>query len=176
MPTVTADMAMSLDGFVADAHDGMVKVRPGEAGSGDPGAGVGAVISGRRSFDLTGGWRGRHPLGAPVFVVTHSVPYGWPREDAQIAFVTDGIESALQQAMAVAGERTVAVTSPSVTRQFLNAGLLDRIRVSVVPVLLGNGVRLLDGLTEAPVELEFTEAVEGVGVTRLTYQIHRSSP
>jgi dihydrofolate reductase len=173
MPTVTADMAMSLDGFVADADDGMVTFQPDEAGTADSRGAVGAVISGRRSFDITGGWRGNHPLGAPVFVVTHSVPYGWPRADARVAFVTDGIDSALRQATVVAGERTIAVTSPSLVRQFLNAGLLDRIRVSVVPVLLGGGVRFLEGLTDSPVELECTGVVRGSAATHLSYRVCR---
>jgi dihydrofolate reductase len=173
MPTVTADMAMSVDGFVADADDGMVTFQPDEPDTAASRGSVGAVISGRRSFDLTGGWCGHHPLGAPVFVVTHSVPYGWPREDARIAFVTDGIESALRQATAVSGERTIAVTSPSLARQFLNAGLLDGIRVSVVPVLLGTGVRFFEGLVEAPVELECTAVVRGSGATHLSYRVPR---
>lgn len=171
---VTADMAMSLDGFVADADDGMLMPLPDEAEAAEARAAVGAVICGRRSFDVAGGWGGRHPLGAPVFVVTHSVPYGWPREDAPITFVTDGIESALEQARAVAGDRIIAVASPSVAQQYLNAGLLDRIRVSVVPVLLGGGVRFF-GLTDAPIELECMRVVEGPEMTRLSYRIRRSS-
>jgi dihydrofolate reductase len=166
-------MAMSLDGFVADADDGMVTLQPDETGAVDSRGAVGAVISGRRSFDITGGWRGHHPLGAPVFVVTHSVPYGWPRADARVAFVTDGIDSALQQATAVAGQRTIALASPSLVRQFLNAGLVDRIRVSVVPVLLGGGVRFLEGLTDAPVELESTGIVSGSAAVHLSYSVCR---
>ena len=173
MPLVIADMAMSLDGFVADADDGMVTSPPDQTATADSRGAVGAVISGRRSFDITGGWSGHHPLGAPAFVVTHSVPYGWPRPDARIAFVTSGIDSALRQAMAIAGDRTVAVTSPSLVRQFLNGGLLDGVRVSVVPVLLGGGVRFLEGLTDSPVELEVTGVVRGAGVTHLSYRVCR---
>ena len=85
---VIADMAMSLDGFVADADDGMLRLD--EPGAAKPRDAVGAVICGRRSFDITGGWCGHHPLEAPVFVVTHSVPYGWPREGAPVTFMVNG--------------------------------------------------------------------------------------
>jgi dihydrofolate reductase len=166
-------MVMSLDGFVADADDGRPELLPDAPGSEDPHGAVGAVICGRRSFDLAGGWGGRHPLGAPVFVVTHSVPFGWPRDDAQVSFVTDGIERALGDAAEVAGDSTIAVTSPSLARQFLDAGLLDRIRVSVAPVLLGEGVRFFDGLRHAPVELESIGVIDRRGAARLTYRVCR---
>lgn len=173
MFSVTADVVMSLDGFVADADDGPVEALPDAPGSEDPRGVVGAVICGRRSFDLAGGWGGRHPLGAPLFVVTHSVPFGWPRDDAQVSFVTDGIEHALGDAAQVAGDFTIAVTSPSIARQFLEAGLLDAIRVSVAPVLLGEGVRFFDGLTHAPVRLACTRVIDGRGATHLTYRVCR---
>jgi dihydrofolate reductase len=174
MSTVTAELAVSLDGFVADADDGMLTRRLEEQHAVQHPDVVGAVICGRRSFDITGGWGGEHPLGAPVFVVTHSVPYGWPREDAAMTFVTDGIESALEQASAVAGDATVAVASPSLAQQYLNSGLLDRIRVTVVPVLLGEGIRFFRGLTAAPVELERVDVIEDSGATHLSYRICRS--
>ena len=169
MPTVIADMTMSLDGFVADADDGMLKVDVARRTG--PRDAVRAVICGRRSFDVTGGWGGRHPTGAPVFVVTHSVPFGWPRDGAPMTFVTDGIESALERASAVAGDGSIAVASPSLARQYLNAGLLDEIRVSVAPVLLGKGVRFFDGLTKVPVELELTGVVNGLGAAQLSYRV-----
>jgi dihydrofolate reductase len=174
MATVIADMSMSLDGFVADADDGILTFQADETGQPHEARdGVGAVICGRRSFDVAGGWCGRHPLGAPVFVVTHSVPYGWPREGVPIAFVTDGLDSALQQAAAVAGGRPIALASPSIVEQCLNAGLVDRIHVSLVPVLLGDGVRFFDGLAGARVELEATDVVAGTGVTYLSYRVCR---
>jgi dihydrofolate reductase len=168
---VIADMAMSLDGFVADADDGILRLD--EPGAPESRGAVAAVICGRRSFDVTGGWRGHHPLDAPVFVVTHSVPYGWPREGAPVTFITDGVESALEHARAVVGDGTIAVASPSLAQQCLNAGLLDGIRVSVVPVLLGEGVRFFAPLTTAPIQLDFVGAVEGPGVTHLSYRVLR---
>jgi dihydrofolate reductase len=166
---VIAEMAMSLDGFVADADDGMLRVDPSDgAGPAEP---VGAVICGRRSFDVTGGWCGHHPLDAPVFVVTHSVPYGWPRDGVQVEFVTDGIEGALERAREVAGDRTIAIASPSLAQQYLNAGLLDRIRVTVVPVLLGDGVRFFGQLAQSPLRLDRLSTVEERDVTHLTYGV-----
>jgi dihydrofolate reductase len=166
---VIAEMAMSLDGFVADADDGMPVFDPADAAP--PGDGVGAVISGRRSFDVTGGWCGHHPLDAPVIVVTHSIPYGWPREGMPVEFATDGIERALARARAVAGDGAVAVASPSLARQYLSAGMLDRIRVTVIPVLLGDGVRFFGGLAKAPVHLHPVSVIEDSHVTRLTYRV-----
>jgi dihydrofolate reductase len=170
---LVAEMAMSLDGFVADADDGMLRLEPRDAAP--PGEVVGAVICGRRSFDITGGWCGHHPLDAPVFVVTHSVPYGWPKDGVPVEFVTDGIESALDRARAGAGGGTVAVASPSLAQQYLDAGLLDRIRVTVVPVLLGDGVRFFGRLAHAPILLEGVNVVEGRDVTHLTYRVRKAS-
>jgi dihydrofolate reductase len=194
MATVVADMSMSLDGFVADKSDGIEQVFAWY-GSGDvvvPTANpqysfqvseasarelrgaltsVGALISGRRTFDLAGGWGGRHPMGVPVFVVTHSIPDGWPRDDSNITFVTDGLDSALEQAKAVAGDKSVGVASPNVAQQLLNAGRLDAVRVSLVPVLLGEGVPFFQNLSGAPVQLEGPTVVEGAGVTHLYYRV-----
>jgi hypothetical protein len=78
---------------------------------------VGALPAGRRIFDLTGGWGGRHPCGAPVFVVSHSVPAGWPRADSDTTFYDDA-PAALAAAKAVAGDRMVAVATPTLTRQY----------------------------------------------------------
>ena len=134
-------------------------------------AGVGALVAGRRLFDHTRGWGGSHPLGVPVFVLTHTTPEGWPRDDAPFTFVTDGVESAVAQAKAVAGDKTVAVASPNVAQQCLNAGLLDGIGVDLVPVLLGDGIRFFDNLSNAPVALEGPRVIEGTGVTHLYYRV-----
>jgi dihydrofolate reductase len=78
---------------------------------------TGALVVGRKLFDATGGWGGNHPMGRPVVVLTHSVPQGWPREDAPFSFVTDGIEAAIDKAKALAGTRwsgsTAAPSPPS---------------------------------------------------------------
>jgi len=135
---------------------------------------TGALVVGRNLFDYTNGWDGNHPLGLPVVVVTHSVPDGWPREDAPFTFVTDGIESAIEQAKALAGGKEVGVNGGTIARQCLNAGLLDEIWVDLVPVLLGGGTPFFDELTGAPVELEGpVSVVEDRDVTHLRYLVRK---
>jgi len=195
MADVIANMSMSLDGFVADPADGVEHVfrwfgngevatptavewatfMTSEASAKvlrDALAGVGALIAGRRLFDLTKGWGGTHPMGVPVFVVTHEEPADWPHPDAPFTFVTDGIESAVAQAKAAAGDKIVAVASPTIAQQCLNAGLLDGIQVDLVPVLLGSGIRFFDNL-DATIELTGSGVVEGSGVTHLSYRVQR---
>jgi dihydrofolate reductase len=133
---------------------------------------TGALVVGRKLFDAMDGWGGSHPMGRPVVVVTHSVPEGWPREDAPFMFVTDGIESAIKAAKDLAGDKVVGVNGGTIARQCLNAGLLDEIWVDLVPVLLGGGTPFLDRLKEAPVELEGPlSVVEGTDVTHLRYRV-----
>lgn len=132
---------------------------------------VGALISGRRNFDGASGWGGAHPMGVPVFVVTHTVPEGWEQDGEGITFVTDGVASAIAKAKAAAGDKVVGVATPSITQQCLDAGLLDAIHVSLIPVLLGAGVPFFANLASAPVELEGPEVIEGTGVTHLTYRV-----
>ena len=134
---------------------------------------TGALVTGRRTFDLTHGWGGGHPLGVPVFVLTHTVPQEWVYEGSPFTFVTDGLESALEQAKAVAADKDVAVGAASIAQQCIRAGLLDEIHVDLVPVLLGDGVRLLDHLGAGPIELESTRVIEGAGVTHLTFRVVR---
>ncbi len=86
---------------------------------------MGAFVTGRRTFDITNGWGGRPPLGVPTFVVTHSVPQEWVYEGSPFTFVTDGVESAVEQAEAVAGDKDVAVGAASIVQQCIRAGLLD---------------------------------------------------
>ena len=132
---------------------------------------TGALVTGRRTFDLTNGWGGRHPLDVPVFVVSHTVPHEWVYERSPFRFVTDGLESALEQAKALAGDKDVGVVGASLVQQCIRAGLLDEIHFDLVPVLLGDGVRLLDHLGAEPIELESSRVIEGAGVTHLTYRV-----
>ncbi len=134
-------------------------------------ASVGAAIVGRRLFDFIGGWGGTSPLGCPVFVVTHTVSEGWPRADAPFTFVTAGVDSAVAQAKTAAGEGLVEVSGPNVIQQCLNAGLIDEVRISLVPVLLGEGIRFFDNLSGTPVQLEDPRVIEGTGVTHLSYRV-----
>jgi len=132
---------------------------------------MGAFVTGRRTFDITNGWGGRPPLGVPTFVVTHTVPQEWVYEGSPFTFVTDGVESAVEQARAVAADKNVAVGVASIAQQCIRAGLLEEIHVDLVPVLLGDGVRLFDHLGTEPIELESTRVIEGAGVTHLTFRV-----
>jgi dihydrofolate reductase len=132
---------------------------------------MGAFVTGRRTFDITNGWGGNPPLGVPTFVVTHSVPQEWVYEGSPYTFVTDGVESAVEQAKTVAGDKGVAVGAASIVQQCIRAGLLDEVTVNLVPVLLGGGVRLFDHLGPAPIELKSKGVIEGFGVTHLTFRV-----
>jgi len=134
---------------------------------------LGAIVTGRRTFDITNGWAGRHPLDVPVFVLTHSVPDGWDYEGSPFTFVTDGVESAVEQARTVAGEKNVAVGAASLVQQCLEAGLLDEVHVDLVPVLLGGGVRMFDHLGTEHIELEKTEVIEAPDVIHMTFRVVR---
>lgn len=192
MATVVADMSMSLDGFAAGPGDRIDEVFSWMSGgevtvvSENPalgyevdeasaeqlrGANVKALVIGRRTFDLAGGWDGKHPVGAPVWIPTHDPPQGW--EDAPFTFVTAGVEAAVRQASEHAGDGIVGVAGASIVRQALNAGLLDAVRVSLVPYLLGAGVPYFSGLEGAPVKLGQPQVVEGKGVTHLYYEVER---
>lgn len=194
MATVVAELTMSLDGFVADPSDrvdhlfgwyddGDVEVptdRPDMTWhASESSAGhlrrlledVGAVVAGRRMFDITDGWKGHHPLGVPMFIVTHSAPEDWDRPDAPLTFVTDGVESAVAQASAAPGDKVVGVGGPDIAQQCLNLGLLDEVRVNLAPVLLGKGIRFFDNLTGTPRKLEPPRVIEGASVTHLYYRV-----
>lgn len=134
---------------------------------------IGALVTGRRTFDITDGWGGQHPVDAPIIVLTHEVPHEWIERypDAPFTFVTDGIESAVAQAQAVAGDRDVAVGAASLVQQALKAGLLDEMHVSLVPLLLGGGVRLFEDFGSEPVKMEITRAINDPDVTQITYRV-----
>ncbi|MGK5739387.1 dihydrofolate reductase family protein [Micromonospora sp. URMC 103] len=199
MTTVMAGATMSLDGYIADTTHGGFEHLFQWYGSGDVetptanpemtfrtsaasarhlrdlNARTGALVVGRRLFDMTGGWGGRHPMDVPVVVVTHHVPDGWPRESDSFVFVTDGIESAVDRAKAIAGDKHVGVNGGTIAAQVLRAGLLDEVHVDLVPVLLGDGIPLFADLGIAPVSLEGpVRVVEGVGVTHLAYRVRRA--
>ena len=196
MGKVATGLSMSLDGFIAGPGDDVGRLFQWYA-SGDTDFTVpsgtmtfkvsqvsaellretwrtiGAIVTGRRTFDITDGWGGRHPLDVPVFVVTHTVPQAWvkDKEGAPFTFVTDGVESAVEQAQAVAGDKNVAVGAASIVQQSLKAGLLDEVHLDMVPILLGDGVRLFDRLGATPIELERTRVIEAPGVTHLTFRV-----
>lgn len=132
---------------------------------------VGVIVYGRRTFDIARAWNGRHPLDVPMVIVTHRVPQEWVKEGSPFTFVTDGIESAIEKAKEIAGDKNVAVGSASITQQLLQAGLLDGIHIDLVPVLLGEGIRLFDHLGTEPIELESTSVAVAPGVTHLDFRV-----
>ena len=197
MSRIVALMSVSLDGFVADRNDGVGEVfdwymHSGDVefrtGGSDPmtfhvspasaehlkklWAELGAVITGRRTFEVADGWGGNHAWG-PAFVVTHEIPDGWPRPDSTVHFVTDGVESAVKQAKAAAGGKNVAVHGADTIQQLLNAGLLDELCIDVAALLLGDGVRLFDDLARTPTVLGNPTVTAGVGVTHLRYPVRK---
>jgi dihydrofolate reductase len=142
----------------------------------------GAVVMGRRMFsggsgpweddpNADGWWGDTPPFGVPVFVLTHH-----PRQTVEkqggttFHFVTDGIESALEQARAAAGDRDVGIAGGAdVVQQSLAAGLVDELQLHLAPLLLGGGVRLF-GELDAPVGLELVRVVDSPSVTHLKYR------
>ena len=134
---------------------------------------TGASITGRRTFDIASGWGGVPPGGvdAPYFVVTHRVPEEWVRPGSPFTFVTDGVESAVEQAKKAAGDKYVDLMGASIVQQCLSAGLLDELQIDLAPVLLGDGVRLFDHLGIKPIDLEQLDVIKGLGVTHLRYRV-----
>lgn len=132
---------------------------------------IGALVMGRRTFDIMNGWGGRAPLDVPVFIVTHTAPQEWVSEGSPFTFVTDGVESAVEQAKAVAGNKDVSVGNASIVQQCLKAGLLDEIHIDLVPLLLGDGTRLFEHFDNELPELECVRSVDALGVTHLTYRV-----
>jgi len=198
MGKVVVGLSMSLDGFVAGPNDGPGNPlgdgggrlfdwwtagteRVGPDDRFKPPArsrrvveemfACGAVITGRRTFDIANGWGGHHPVGAPFFLLTHTPPDRHVGLGTEGTVVTDGIESALAQARAVAGERDISVGAADVAQQYLKAGLLDEIHINLVPVLLSGGVRLFANLEDYQLNLECTRVVESDGVIHLRYRV-----
>jgi dihydrofolate reductase len=148
-------------------------------------ANVGAHVMGRNMFgggpgpwgeDPWDGWWGDEPpFHAPVFVLTHHAREPLEKDGGTtFTFVTDGIETALEQAREAAGGMDVALGGgASVAQQYLRAGLLDELELHVVPILLGGGTRLFDNLGGEDVRLESTRVVEAPGVTHLAYRVVR---
>ncbi len=176
MATVIASMSMSLDGFVADTSDGTDRVfawyaDPSDASTAllqEVGKNLRAILVGRRTFETAQGWGGQHPLGVPVLILTHNPPDGW--DESPFTFVTDGVDSAVEQARQIAGDGIVGVSGANVVQQGIVAGLIDEIAVDLVPALLGEGISFF-GTLGTSVELDGPRVVEGNDVTHLSYRI-----
>jgi dihydrofolate reductase len=147
-------------------------------------AATGAVVMGRRMFSVgtgpweddpraDGWWGDEPPFGVPVFVLTHHARERKAMKGGtDFVFVTDGIESALEQARAVAGDKDVLIAGGGdAAQQYLRAGLLDVIQIHVSPVFLGEGVRLFDGIPLDTVALEAERVVASPNVTHLRFRV-----
>lgn len=193
MSKVLTHMTMSLDGFIADPNDGIedlfdwydagdvsvpsanehVSLNVDEASAavlGDLIEGAGALVSGRRLFDITDGWGDSHPMGVPVVVVTHRPPDDadrWPRT----AFVGD-VGAAIERATEIAGGKDVIIASASVAQQALTLGLVDEVCVSLAPVLLGEGIPYFTNLDRHYL-MEDPEVVQGRRAVHLRYAVRR---
>jgi dihydrofolate reductase len=205
MGKVFADITTSLDGFVAGPNDGP-EVPLGEGGERlhewvfdlaswrephglaggktntdsevlDEALGAaGAVVVGRRMFDNARGWGDNPPFHMPVFVLTHEKREKEAKEGGTTFTFVDGVDSALEQAKAAAGEKDVSVGGgANVIQQYLRAGLLDEIQIHIAPLLLGGGVRLFEHLDGASVELERNRVVDSPSVTHLRYRVVKRS-
>jgi len=143
---------------------------------------IGAVVMARRMFsggkgpwaedpNANGWWGDDAPYQAPVFVLTHHAREPLLLGGGSFTFVTEGIEAALAQASEVAGDKDVLVAGgASLAQQYLAAGLLDELQIHVVPLFLGDGVRLFDQI-EPTVDLELTRVIESPTVTHLRYRV-----
>jgi dihydrofolate reductase len=186
MTYVEVDISVSVDGFVTGPDpgpaDGLgVGGEPLHAWLGHEAgrrlseatfAASGAVVTSRTVYELTGGWGEDGCYGMPVFVVTHRPHPPVRRRDTTFEFVTGGVAEAVAAAVGVAGGRNVHVMGgASVARQALAAGVVDRLRLHVAPMLLGAGTPLFAG--GAPGRLELLETIDTPEATHLTYRIDR---
>ena len=193
MQKITAFMSMSLDGFIAGPKDDNKPDRELEApdrltdwmfrGKTESEAvefqerlfkPIGAVVMSRRIFDLGVGPWGDNPVyHAPVFVLSYR-----PKEKVvkqggtTYSFVTDGAESALKQAKAAAGDKDIRVVGgANVVQQFIKTGWLDEIEIHLIPILLGEGIRLFETMGTEPINLEQMSVTEDPGVTHFRYRV-----
>jgi dihydrofolate reductase len=205
MARVVLHFSMSLDGFVAGPdvgieqpmgvggerlHKWMFNDNPDQSSDAAPSsvskedaelvqevvASVGAVVLGRRTFDVGLRHWDDTPYPAPSFVLTHEARDQLAMKSAAFTFVTDGVESAVRQAMAVAGEKNITVMGANAAQQVLKAGLADEIQIQLIPVLLGVGARLFDHIGNEHIELKRTRVVASPLVTHLAFEVEKQAP
>lgn len=195
MGKVFTHMTMSLDGFIADPNDGIGELfewyETGEVSVPNPNEtvefnvdeasaemlkdlteNVGALVSGRRLFDIADGWGDAHPAGAPVVVVTQNPPANAAERWPKTAFV-DSIEAGIAKAKEIAGGKDVTIASANLTQQALELGLVDEVCVSLVPVLFGEGIPYFAKLNRGHVLLEDPAVVQGRRALHLRYPVRR---
>jgi dihydrofolate reductase len=176
-------MTTSLDGFVADRQGSASALYPdladlqGTDYMNAATAETGSVVMGRRTFEMADpdSYVGNYEFQVPIFVVTHQPPEIAPKQDEQLSFtfVTEGTESAVEQAKAAAGEKIVQVVGgPNVIQQLLNAQLVDELSIDVMPVVLGGGLRLFENLDPDRVRLVKREVQEIGARTSLRFRLN----
>src|SRR4051795_9581653 len=196
MTRVLTHMCMSLDGFVAQPDDnpaelfdwywnGEVVVPSAQENmtfSVDAASapmlqeltsGCGAIVAGRRLFDLTDGWGDNHPAGAPVVVVTHRPPPADAAERFPRTTFTGSVEDGIAAANEIAGDKFVTIASANIIQQAVNLGLVDELCISQVPVLFGNGIRYFGELVGDHVVLEDPVVIQGTRALHLRSPVRR---
>lgn len=195
MGAVILAMSMSLDGFIAGPkddthpdrelaaldilHDWMFRGKTGHEAEEWESAYLrhaGAFIMGRRVFDFgVGPWGDNPTFHAPCFVLSHTAQETIVKQGGtSYTFITDGIESALEKARAVAGEKDIVLNGGANTaQQYLKAGLLDEINLHLVHVLLGEGIPLFKNLGTEQIKLKKISGTEASGVTHLRFRVVR---
>jgi len=133
---------------------------------------TGAVLAGRRTAKQAGHWGGNHH-GVPIFVVSHQPPdSSLAKKYPLVTYVTDGIESAMAQAKAAAGDRNVMVHGAYTAQRALEAGVLDELQIHQIPVLFGGGRRLFEVLPSR-IELEIVRVIDTPEATHIRYRVRR---
>jgi dihydrofolate reductase len=173
-------MTMSLDGFVANSSGEVGSLYPDFASMRQSDAleevvaSTGAVAMGRRTYDMAnGGDWSDYEFRVPIFVLTHRPP-ARADQGRDFTFVTDGVESLMRQARAAAGDRDVTVVGgPDLGAQLLRGGLIDELEIDVMPILLGEGVRLFEGIGSNPIALERVNIFESGQRTTIRFRLVR---
>lgn len=184
MARVIVGMTTSLDGFVADESGSASRLYPDLAalrGTAYMNAAIeetGAVLMGKRTFEMgdPDSYVGNYEYQVPIFVLTHEPPDVAPKQDEHLSFtfVTDGVEAAVAQATAAAGDKAVQVVGgPALVRQLFLAGLVDELHVDVMPVLLGSGLRFLEDPRLERIEIEKIGVQEVGARTSLSFRVRR---
>jgi dihydrofolate reductase len=176
-------MTVSLDGFVHDRNGSVSRLYPELDALRETEVmqeairTTGAVVMGRHAYDMAQGDFTGYEFQVPIFVLTHEAPAQVAKGENELltfTFVTDGVESAIDQAKAAAGEKDVSVIGGADTvRQLIRAGLADELQLGVMPVLLCGGLRLFEHLDIDPVELEKIDVIESGARTDLHFRIIR---
>ncbi len=183
MARVIVGMRMSLDGFVSDRAGEVDRLYPDMEAMRQTEElreairSTGAVVMGRRSYEMGNGDFTGYEFQVPIFVLTHRAPERAAKgenDKLTITFVTEGIERAIGQAKAAAGDKDVTVVGGASTiRQCIEAGLADELHIDLRSVLLGDGLRLFDRSGDPPIELESIGVSESPGVTHLRYRVRK---